>query len=130
MKLLEPIALGPRTARNRMLFGPHETNLGDGRSIGKRHVAYYDPRAAGRRRCHRDRGGIGPPRRTGPTSGRPWPSSAATGWAAVADVLHAEGALALAAIGHAGGQGSSAYSQRELWAPSRVPEVASREVPR
>ena len=38
--------------------------------------------------------------------------------------------MVLAGIGHAGGQGSSAYSQRELWAPSRVPEVASREVPK
>ncbi|MDQ1426274.1 MAG: hypothetical protein QOD72_3772, partial [Acidimicrobiaceae bacterium] len=34
------------------------------------------------------------------------------------------------AVGHAGGQGSSAYSQRELWAPSRVPEVNTREVPK
>ena len=38
--------------------------------------------------------------------------------------------LVLAALGHAGGQGSSAYSQRQLWAPSRVPEVNSREVPK
>jgi 2,4-dienoyl-CoA reductase (NADPH2) len=36
----------------------------------------------------------------------------------------------MAALGHSGGQGSSAYSQRELWAPSRVPEVNSREVPK
>ncbi len=36
----------------------------------------------------------------------------------------------LAALGHAGGQGSSAYSQAPLWAPSRVPEVNTREVPK
>ncbi len=34
------------------------------------------------------------------------------------------------ALGHAGGQGSSAYSQAPLLAPSRVPEVNSREVPK
>ena len=36
----------------------------------------------------------------------------------------------LAALGHAGGQGTSHWSQRELWSPSRVPEVNTREVPK
>ena len=27
--LLTPVRLGPRTAANRVLFGPHVTNLGD-----------------------------------------------------------------------------------------------------
>ena len=40
------------------------------------------------------------------------------------------GTVVLAALGHAGGQGTSHWSQRELWAPGRVPEVNSREVPR
>ena len=31
MKLLDPVVLGPRTARNRIVFGPHETNLARGR---------------------------------------------------------------------------------------------------
>ena len=35
----------------------------------------------------------------------------------------------LAGLGHAGGQGSSAYSQSVLWAPSPVADVASREMP-
>ena len=30
-----------------MLFGPHETNLGRGRALSERHVAYYARRAAG-----------------------------------------------------------------------------------
>ncbi len=36
----------------------------------------------------------------------------------------------IASLDHAGGQGSSAYNQAPLWAPSRVPEVNSREVPK
>jgi 2,4-dienoyl-CoA reductase (NADPH2) len=36
----------------------------------------------------------------------------------------------IASLDHAGGQGSSAYHQRPLWAPSRVPEVNTREVPK
>ena len=35
----------------------------------------------------------------------------------------------LAGLGHTGAQGSSAWSQAALWAPSRVPDVAVREVP-
>ena len=51
-------------------------------------------------------------RATGRTSGRRWPSAAPTGGPASATAVQAEGALAVAALGHAGGQGSSAYSQR------------------
>ncbi len=129
MKLLEPLALAGRTAPNRLLFGPHETNLARRRSISDRHVAYYARRAAG---------GAGiVVCEEASVHDSDWPYERAPlardcehGWRAVADAVHAEGALALAAVGHAGGQGSSAYSQAPLWAPSRVPEVNSREVPK
>lgn len=129
MNLLEPLGLGSRTARNRIVFGPHETNLGDGRALSDRHVAYYRRRAAG---------GVGTVVvEEASVHGSDWPyeraplaALAAPGWAAIASACHEEGALVIAAIGHAGGQGSSAYSQAPLWAPSRVPEVNSREVPK
>src|SRR6516162_1458019 len=82
----EPVGLGARRAPSRVVFGPHETNLGRLRGISERHAAYYARRARG-------------------------------------------GALVLASLGHAGMQGSSAYSQRALWAPSRVPDPATREMP-
>ncbi len=75
--LTEPITLAGRTAPSRVIFGPHVTNLGDGRSFSDRHVAYYARRA---------RGGCGivvtetarytPP--TIPTNARRWPSAAGT----------------------------------------------------
>ena len=49
---------------------------------------------------------------------------------AIVAACRPHGALVLASLDHAGGQGSSAYSQQPLWAPSRVPEVATREVPK
>jgi mycofactocin system FadH/OYE family oxidoreductase 1 len=132
--LSDPIALAGRTAPNRLVFGPHETNLAHpaehgGRGISARHIAYYARRAAG---------GAGvlvtEVASVHPTD---WPYERAPlaercgeGWAAVAEACRPHGTLVLAGLGHAGGQGSSAYSQRELWAPSRVPEVASREVPK
>jgi 2,4-dienoyl-CoA reductase (NADPH2) len=128
VRLLEPVAVGSKQARNRLLFGPHETNLGDGRAISARHVAYYERRAAG---------GCGVVvTETASVHPWDWPYERAplaadcfAGWSAVADTLHRHGSLALASIGHCGGQGSSAYSQAVLWAPSRVADPVSREVP-
>ena len=68
-------------------------------------------------------------RRTGPTSGPRWPPPAGRAgrrWPRPADPT---APLVLAGLGHAGGQGSSAYSQSVLWAPSPVADVVSREMP-
>jgi mycofactocin system FadH/OYE family oxidoreductase 1 len=130
VNLLEPLMLG-RGARapSRVMFGPHETNLGRRRAFSDRHVAYYRRRAAG---------GAGiVVTETASVHPSDWPyeraplaAESAAGWASIAQACHAEGALVLASIGHAGGQGSSAYSQQPLLAPSRVPEVNTREVPK
>ena len=130
MQLLQPITLGAATARNRVMFGPHVTNLGDEhRAFTPRHTAYYLRRAVG---------GCGVIVTEGasvhesdwPYERAPLAASCAAGWAAIATACHAHGSLVIAALDHAGGQGSSAYHQREMWAPSRVPEVNSREVPK
>ncbi len=127
--LLEPLDLGARRSRNRIFFGPHETNLGRGRSVSDRHVAYYRRRAAGGAGVIVvEEASVHPS--DWPYERCPLACESAEGWAGVARACREEGALALAALGHAGGQGSSAYSQAPLWAPSRVPEVASREVPK
>ncbi|MFZ4720012.1 MAG: mycofactocin system FadH/OYE family oxidoreductase 1 [Ilumatobacteraceae bacterium] len=130
MPLLAPLALGAHTARNRVMFGPHVTNLGDHlRRFTPRHTAYYERRA---------KGGCGVIVTEGasvhasdwPYERAPLAAECADGWAAIAAACHAHGATVIASLDHAGGQGSSAYSQRELWAPSRVPEVNAREVPK
>jgi mycofactocin system FadH/OYE family oxidoreductase 1 len=130
MKLLEALALGPRTAPNRIMFGPHVTNLGDDdRRFTPRHTAYYERRA---------RGGCGTIVTEGASvHGSDWPyeraplaAVGAAGWAAIVAACRPHGTLVIASLDHAGGQGSSAYSQLPLWAPSRVPEVATREVPK
>lgn len=130
MKLLEPLPLGARIAANRVMFGPHVTNLGDeDRRFTKRHVAYYARRAAG---------GCGTIVVEGasvhesdwPYERAPLAAVASAGWSAISAACRAQGSTVIASLDHAGGQGSSAYSQLPLWAPSRVPEVASREVPK
>ncbi len=129
MKVLEPLSLRDRQSPNRVLFGPHETNLGFDRSIGERHLAYYERRAAGgaglvvceEASVHDS---------DWPYERCPLAAECGPGWTALAERVHVHGALAIAAIGHTGGQGSSAYSQRPLWAPSGVPEVNTREMPK
>jgi 2,4-dienoyl-CoA reductase (NADPH2) len=130
MHLLTPVTFGTRTAPNRIVFGPHVTNLAaDDRSIPARLVAYYERRA---------RGGCGTIVVEGasvhesdwPYERAPLADRCAPGWAEIVAACRPHGSLVIASLDHAGGQGSSAYSQAPLWAPSRVPEVNSREVPK
>ncbi|MFC0435315.1 mycofactocin system FadH/OYE family oxidoreductase 1 [Kutzneria buriramensis] len=128
MRLTTPVVLAGRTAPSRVMFGPHETNLGRKRAISLRHVAYYERRAAG---------GAGiVVTETASVDDSDWPYERAPlaaecqpGWASVVTACRPHGTLVLASLGHAGSQGSSAYSRTALWAPSRVPDVASRELP-
>jgi mycofactocin system FadH/OYE family oxidoreductase 1 len=111
-----------------VLFGPHETNLGQDRSISARHVAYYARRSAG---------GAGVlVTETASVHDSDWPyeraplaKDCATGWAAVAEACQDNGTVVLAGLGHTGAQGSTAFSQQALWAPSGVADAASREMP-
>jgi 2,4-dienoyl-CoA reductase (NADPH2) len=123
-----PLTLRGHVAPSRVLFGPHETNLARGRDISDRHVAYYARRAVG---------GAGViVTETASVTADDWPYERAPlaadcgpGWAALAAAVRPYGTVVLAGLGHAGGQGSSAYSQTVLWAPSPVADAASRELP-
>jgi mycofactocin system FadH/OYE family oxidoreductase 1 len=126
--LVEPVAIAGRTASSRVVFGAHETNLGRERSLGERHVAYYAARAAG---------GAGVVvTEVASVHASDWPyeraplaSACGPGWASIAAACRPHGTLVLAGLGHSGAQGSSAYSQSVMWAPSRVADVVSREMP-
>jgi 2,4-dienoyl-CoA reductase (NADPH2) len=126
--LAGPVGIGRTRAPSRVVFGPHETNLGTGRAIGHRHVAYYAARASG---------GAGVlVTETASVHPSDWPyeraplaSACGPGWREVVEACRPHGTVVLAGLGHAGGQGSSAYSQAVLWAPSPVADVVSRELP-
>jgi mycofactocin system FadH/OYE family oxidoreductase 1 len=129
--LLEPLELRGHSVPSRVMFGPHETNLGSGRSFSPRHVAYYARRAAG------GAGFIVLEEASVHSSDHPYEraplaAECADGWSDVVAGIRATGTspVVLAALGHAGGQGTSHWHQGVMWAPSAVPEVASREVPK
>ncbi|MCK0093786.1 mycofactocin system FadH/OYE family oxidoreductase 1 [Rhodococcus sp. HNM0563] len=128
IRLTDPITLAGRTAPARVIFGPHETNLAERRAFSAEHVAYYERRA---------RGGAGivvtevasVHRLDHPYERAPLAEVSGTGWAGIVDACRPLGSLVLAGLGHSGLQGSSAWSQSALWAPSRVPDPATRELP-
>lgn len=130
MRLLEPLAIGSRTAPNRVMFGPIVTNLGtDERTFSPRHAAFYAARAAGGAGVIVTEDASVHPS-DWPYERAPLASGCEAGWRAIVGAVHEHGGLVLAGLNHAGGQGSSSFHQRELWAPSRVPEVNAREVPK
>lgn len=128
MRLTDPVTLAGRTAASRVMFGPHETNLGRRRALSPRHVAYYQRRALG---------GAGViVTETASVHASDWPYERAPlaadcrdGWRRIAAACQPAGSLVLAGLGHTGLQGSSAYSQAALWAPSRFTDPITRETP-
>jgi mycofactocin system FadH/OYE family oxidoreductase 1 len=126
--LTESIDLGPRRAPCRVMFGPHETNLARRREISPRHVAYYARRAAGGSGVIvTETASVHPS--DWPYERAPLAADCGPGWAQAVTACRPHGALVLAGLGHAGLQGSSAFTQSALWAPSRVPDAGSRELP-
>ncbi|WP_068277904.1 mycofactocin system FadH/OYE family oxidoreductase 1 [Aldersonia kunmingensis] len=129
LSLTEPFRLAGRIAGSRVMFGPHETNLCTGRALSPESVAYYERRARGGAgivvteyaSVHHD---------DWPYERAPLATECVEGWRAAATACQAHGALLLAGLTHTGSQGSTAYSRGVLLAPSRVPDPASRELPR
>lgn len=130
-QLLAPLRLGSKTAPSRIIFAAHQTNFGVHHRFEGRHTAYYAARAAGGAGVIVLEGSVVHP--------SDWPyeyiirgydEGVVAGYQQVAAALHAHGALALAHLTHSGMQGNSHYSQAALWAPSPVPEVNSRELPK
>ena len=128
MQLTDPVTLAGRTAQSRVVFGPHETNLGDARALSARHTAYYQRRAEGGAGVIiTETASVHPS--DWPYERAPLASDCAPGWRQIATTCQPAGALVLAGLGHTGLQGSSAYSQTALWAPSRFTDPVTRETP-
>ncbi|HEV3293049.1 MAG TPA: mycofactocin system FadH/OYE family oxidoreductase 1, partial [Streptosporangiaceae bacterium] len=128
MRLTDPVTLAGRTAPARIVFGPHETNLGHRRAFSARHVAYYQRRAdGGAGVIITETASVHPS--DWPYERAPLAAGCAGGWRAIADACHPAGPLVLAGLGHTGLQGSSAYSQAALWGPGRFTDPVSRETP-
>ncbi len=130
-KLFQPLNIGPREANNRIIFGSHTTNFAEHNLLSTKHANYYAARAAG------GAGIIVLEEHIVHPSDLPY-AYAVLGYLAgtpvatarVVECIHAHGSLALVQLNHNGQQSTSDHRQQELWAPSAVPDVSSREVPK
>lgn len=126
--LLDEWTLAGRAAPSRVVFGPHETNLGRGRGLSSAHVEHYRrPAAGGAGIVVVETASVHPG--DWPYERAPLAAECGPGWAAVRAACRPHGSLVLAGLGHTGGQGSSAWSQAALWAPSRFVDPISGEQP-
>jgi len=129
--LWSPMQLGPVVVRNRIVFSAHLTNYADDGKPTEQHAAYYGARAAG---------GAGliitEEHSTHPTD---WPyeklihgfhRDVIPGYRRMTDAVHRHRVPIFAQINHNGGQASSMYTRRAVWAPSPVADPLFREVPK
>jgi 2,4-dienoyl-CoA reductase-like NADH-dependent reductase (Old Yellow Enzyme family) len=120
-ELHQPLTLGPKTARNRVVFGAHHTlfaepspTYGEPGLVGDRLVTYLAERAAG---------GVGTVI-CGPTAVHPdavaaapnlpiaWDRRVIAGWSLLARTLQDHGALAMIHLGHDGPSAGSGWTKR------------------
>jgi mycofactocin system FadH/OYE family oxidoreductase 2 len=130
-KLFQPLTIGPREAINRIIFGSHATNFARQNLLSEQHADYYAARAAG------GAGIIVLEEHIVHPSDIPYEYALAgylpgttAAIARVVERIHAHGALAIAQLNHNGQQSVSDHSQREIWAPSAIPDVSTREAPK
>jgi mycofactocin system FadH/OYE family oxidoreductase 2 len=129
--LLSPLRLGPLTLKNRVVFSAHLTNYAQDGKPSEQHAAYYAARAAG------GAGLIITEEHS--THVTDWPyeklihgfdPAVVPGYRRITEAVHAHGVPILAQLNHNGGQASSMFSRRPVWAPSAVPDPLFREVPK
>ena len=129
--LLSPFELRGRRLRNRIVSTPHATGWSRDGLIDRSEVAYHVRKAAGGCGLVMTFGSASVDRTTEASYGSValWDVRNEPALRALADGVHAQGALVISQMTHMGRRGTSAVSGIPLRAPSDLPEGAHMEVP-
>jgi hypothetical protein len=131
-RLFSPLRIGSTTIRNRTIFAGHGSRFVDWHSfhLNERQAHYLAERA---------RGGVGmiiqgssmvhPTGLAAAGVNEVWSDASIPSYARITEAVHAGGAQIFGQLSHLGRQGHGFATHRELWAPSAVPDPASRIVP-
>ncbi len=130
--LFRPLRIGPLEIRNRVIFAGHGSRFVDWHShhLTERQGHYLAERAAG---------GVGlviqgssmvhPTGLAAAGVNEVYSDSGIPAYARVAEMVQSNGAAIFGQLSHLGRQGDTFAAHRELWAPSALPDPASRVVP-
>lgn len=131
-QLFSPLKIGRAEIRNRIVFAGHGSRFVDWHSfhLNDRQAHYLAERA---------RGGVGliiqgssmvhPTGLAAAGVNEVWSDESIPSYAHIANAVHEAGAKIFGQLSHLGRQGHGFASHRELWAPSAIPDPASRVVP-
>ena len=120
------------TLRNRIVMAGHGTRFVDWHSheLTRRQADYLAERARGGvAMIIQGSGMVHPTGLAAAGVNQIWDDAGIESYRMVADAVHRHGALIVGQLSHLGRQGHTFASHRELWAPSAVPDPASRVVP-
>ncbi|MBP6851743.1 MAG: hypothetical protein KA164_09080 [Rhodoferax sp.] len=131
-RLFSPLRIGRTEIRNRIVFAGHGSRFVDCHSfhLNERQAHYLAERA---------RGGVGmiiqgssmvhPTGLAAAGVNEVWSDASIPSYARITDAVHEAGAMIFGQLSHLGRQGHGFATHRELWAPSAIPDPASRIVP-
>lgn len=130
--LFSPIRIGEVELRNRIVLGGHGTRFVDWHNhhVAERQAHYFADRAKGGVAAIIQGSAMVHP--TGLATGgvnEIWSDASIPSYRMLADAVHEHGTRMIGQLSHLGRQGHTFGAQRELWAPSAIPDPASRIVP-
>lgn len=130
-RIFEPITIGGRTARNRIVSTAHTTGFAEHGRPGERYVRYHARKAQGGAGIVMTFGSCSVHPSSPPENGgvAVWDDDVIPALARVAELVHQHGALVISQVAHRGRRSTSLETSRALLAPSDVPEPVHREIP-
>lgn len=129
--LFQPLQIGSRTVRNRIVSTPHATGHDADGLITEREILYHARKAAGGVGLVMVFGSASVHRRSVASFGsiHLWDPRNEEPLRRLAELTHQHGALIISQATHMGRRGNTLRSGGALWAPSPVAEPVHREIP-